>query len=250
MDSRLSGSEEERVITRFTILVIDEDDLVRDLVCRTISVMGHRPLPVSDIIQAKSECAIKLPDLVILDLSVSGKKGLDFTKWIKKQTHGEMIPLLVLTELGDAGGKILALNTKIAALDEGADDLITKPFLFQELRARLNTLIRARTLSLKLIEKNQLLAEAHEKIVTQERQLCATQLAGAAAHNLGQPLTAMKLNCHLLETLNPQDPKHGQALAAVKNDIVRLTQLLENLRNVNAAKTEEYHSGVKILEVE
>lgn len=233
----------------FSVMIVDQDIMVQDLVGRTVTNMGHRAIPVPDFDHARSSCLNHMPDLIIVDLYVSETSGIEFCRWIKGQEGGELVPILVLTELKETNDKTAALKCKVEALEEVANDFITKPFMFQELKARLGSLLRNRSLSLKLVEQNRLLKEAQQKIVTQERQLCATQLAGAAAHTLGQPLTAIKLNCHLLETLPVNDSRHTMALQAVKGNVNRLVDIIQGLEKVDAAKTESYHSGVKILEV-
>ena len=233
----------------FSILLSDSDPILRELVSRTITAMGHWALPTNDEVQAKKECLVRMPDLAIVDITASGKTGIEFCRWLRSQPGGDIVPILVLTEFSAQHGKVETVQTKVDALDAGADDFLSKPFTFQELRARLGSLIRTRSMSLRLIEQHRLLEEAQACIVAQERQLCAAQIAGTAAHQLGQPITAMKLNCHLLDVLEPSDPQHTAAISAIKSDLVRLTKMLEMLKKVDAAKTENYHSGVKILEV-
>jgi len=233
----------------FSVLIVDQDHEVSDLVCRTLSSMGHRAFPASTALQAKEEYSRTLPDLVILDLTAIDGRNLDLCKWIKEQPEGNLVPILILTSMTDQKSKVDTLKYKIAAFEEGADDFLTKPFVFQELKARLLVLLRARTLSLKLIYQNQLLQEAQDKIILQERQLCATQLAGTAAHALGQPITALKLHFHLLESLPPEDARHKDTISAMKLNLNKLTQLIQSLKKVDAAKTEDYHSGINIFEV-
>ncbi len=233
----------------FSILVLNGDDILRDLVSRTVATMGHWPLPVADVKQARTECNMKLPDLVIVDSGSDKVACVEFCRWIKQQAGGETVPVLVLTEVVVGDGKVAAVRSTVDALNGGADDFLAKPFTFQELKARLGALVRSRGLSLRLIEKNRLLAEAQERIVAQERQILTNQLAGAAAHRLGQPITAMKLNCHLLEGVVTTDPTFKKALFSIKADLIRLADMIENLKKIDAARTEEYHSGVKILEV-
>ena len=89
-----------------------------------------------------------------------------------------------------------------------------------------------------------------EKLVAQERQLVVGQLAGTAAHQLGQPLSAIMLNCHLLERVSPDNPKHQNALGAIKDDARRMAELLGKLREIDASKTQEYHGTTEILEID
>ena len=83
----------------------------------------------------------------------------------------------------------------------------------------------------------------------QERQLAVGQLAGTAAHQLGQPLSAILLNCYLIEQLPKNDPKFIGALAAIKSDTKRMSDLINQLRSVKASDREGYFGGTEILKL-
>jgi signal transduction histidine kinase len=86
-----------------------------------------------------------------------------------------------------------------------------------------------------------------EKVVEQERQLVVGQLAGTAAHQLGQPLSAILLNCYLLENLPKSDSKFIGALQSIKNDAKRMAEMIDQLRGVDASKKEGYYGNTEIL---
>lgn len=88
-----------------------------------------------------------------------------------------------------------------------------------------------------------------ELLVETERQLAVGQLAGTAAHQLGQPLSAIMLNCFLLEQLPKEDPKFIGALAAIKSDARRMAELIDGLRKVKASEREEYFGSTEILKL-
>jgi signal transduction histidine kinase len=136
------------------------------------------------------------------------------------------------------------------ALEEGVDDYITKPFNYQELQARVKALLRMRDLNVALRQKNEELKLMQERLVAQERQLAVGQLAGTAAHQLGQPLSAILLNCYLLEQLPKDDAKFVGALTAIKSDAKRMADMIERLRAVNASEREEYYGDTEILKLE
>ncbi|MCB0339581.1 MAG: hypothetical protein KDD53_08255, partial [Bdellovibrionales bacterium] len=121
------------------------------------------------------------------------------------------------------------------------------PFNFKELQARVKALLRVRELNVKLQEQNRALQEMQEKLVKQERQLVATQLAGTAAHQLGQPLSAILLNCNLVENLPQSDTRYQSALAALKSDARRMVSMIEELKTVNADRTKDYYGDMGIL---
>lgn len=89
-----------------------------------------------------------------------------------------------------------------------------------------------------------------QRLVDQERQLAVGQLAGTAAHQLGQPLSSILLNCFLLDQLPKSDPKFVGALAAIKNDAKRMAEMIDKLRSVKASEQEEYFGSTQILKLD
>ncbi len=204
--------------------------------------MGYLSLEAADGDQAVTIARETKIDLAILDYMMPGKNGLEVCQAIKGQEGGEYVPVILLTARDN-------LKDKLCAFQQGADDYLTKPFHYEELQARVKAQLRVRELNLHLRLKNEQLEEAQEKLVQQERQLLASQLGGTAAHSLGQPLSAIMLNCHLLENLPQTDSRYQQALAAVKADSRRMAELLEKLKVVDAAKTQAYYGDTAILNV-
>ena len=89
-----------------------------------------------------------------------------------------------------------------------------------------------------------------QKLIEQERQLVVGQLAGTAAHQLGQTLSAIMLNCHLLEKVGADNPKHQNALGAIKDDARRMAELIGKLKGVDASKKKEYYGDTEILDLD
>jgi phosphoglycerate-specific signal transduction histidine kinase len=100
-----------------------------------------------------------------------------------------------------------------------------------------------------LVAKTEELQKMQELLVATERQVVVGQLAGTAAHQLGQPLSAIMLNCFLIEKLPKEDPKFIGAVTAIKNDVRRMVEMIDRLRNVKASAREEYFEGTEILKL-
>lgn len=224
-------------------LIADDDPYAIDLVTTALDELGLRFVFASDGAEAVRLCGQQLPDIAILDGVMPQMRGTEVCSAIKSMPGGEYVPVMVLTALD-------SVNERVRALDGGADDYLIKPYHLEELRARVTSLLRIRELTLSLIEKNAQLTEVQEIMLQQERQLVVSQLAGTAAHQLGQPITAMLLNCHLLNELPKEDSRAKKALEAITLDLKRMSQLIEKLKDARAAKTEVYHSQHEILEIE
>ena len=190
-----------------TVLVVDDDPDIRNIVSGSMEAQGYTVISAGDAAEALKLTEGKTPDLAILDVMMPGMTGDELCLELKK-LQGSHLPVLMLTARD-------GIDAKVQSLEGGADDYLTKPFDWKELNARVHALLRVRELNLKLIEK--------------ERELVVYQLAGSAAHKLGQPLSAILLNCHLLEALKPEDPRYQQAVQSIKQDSHRMADLIEKL---------------------
>jgi len=225
------------------ILIADDDSDTRIIVSSVVSILGHNPMVVVDGSEAVAQCSVELPDLAIVDFMMPGCTGLEVCQHIRAQKGGEYVPVLMLTARD-------TVQDKVSALEEGVDDYLTKPFNYQELQARVKALLRVRELNIRLQEKNEELQRMQQRLIDQERQLVVGQLAGTAAHQLGQPLSAILLNCYLVEQLSREDPKYVTALNAIKSDARRMAEMLEQLREVDASRREGYYGKTEILQLE
>lgn len=119
---------------RATILVIDDEPPIRRLLRTTLTAQPYRVVEAATGSEGLSLLRHEKPDLVILDLGLPDLDGLEVLKRIRQQSP---VPVLILSSRDDEKGKV-------AALDEGADDYVTKPFGAEELMARLRTALRHR----------------------------------------------------------------------------------------------------------
>jgi DNA-binding response OmpR family regulator len=219
--------------TPATILVADDDDDIRGVVCSTIESMGHIVVPARDGEHAMRLFEAAIPDLVLLDVTMPGMLGTEVCQKIKSRQEGALIPVMMLTARD-------TVDDKVEALGLGADDYLTKPFNPRELQARVRALLRIKNLNVQLIA-------AQQKIVDQERQLAVKQLAGGVAHELGQPVAAIMLNSYLLDQLPPTDEKFKGVITSIRADAKRLGELLQRLSTVDASKGEEYYGAEKVI---
>jgi len=224
------------------ILIADDDADSRIVVASVISILGHSPVVVQGGGEALEECERQLPDLAIIDYMMPSVNGIEMCHRLKTIPGGELVPILMLTARD-------SMQDKISALEEGVDDYLTKPFNYQELRARVTALLRVRDLNMSLVAKNEELKKMQERLVATERQVAVGQLAGTAAHQLGQPLSAIMLNCFLIEKLPKEDPKFLGAVAAIKSDVRRMVEMIDSLRNIKASAREKYFGGTEILKL-
>ncbi len=119
---------------RATILVVDDEPPIRRLLRTTLSAQPYRVVEAATGTEGLLLLRHEKPDLVILDLGLPDLDGLEVLRRIRKESP---VPVLILSSRDDEKGKV-------AALDEGADDYVTKPFGAEELMARLRAALRHR----------------------------------------------------------------------------------------------------------
>src|SRR5512133_455732 len=116
-----------------TILVIDDDDSLRDTIGLMLEKEGFRPLLAGDGKRGYEEAVLAHPDLILVDLRMPGMSGVEVCKQIRGA--GDNTPIIVLSAVGDEVDKVLLLEI-------GADDYVVKPFGTRELLARIHALLR------------------------------------------------------------------------------------------------------------
>src|SRR5918999_1245547 len=122
-----------------TVLVVEDEKNIRDLVCLHLGVEGYDCVPVGDGKEAITAASEKPFDLIILDLMLPGIDGVSITRAIRRHGPNRDAPILMLTARREEADKVMGL-------DSGADDYLTKPFGVRELVARAAALTRrART---------------------------------------------------------------------------------------------------------
>jgi two-component system KDP operon response regulator KdpE len=114
------------------ILVVDDEAAIRRLLRNTLLRAGHQVVEAANGRQALQQAAAEHPDAVLLDLGLPDRDGLTLIPLLRKP--GEAV-LLIVSARG-------AVDEKVAALDLGADDFVTKPFDADELLARLRVALR------------------------------------------------------------------------------------------------------------
>jgi DNA-binding response OmpR family regulator len=226
-----------------TILIVDDDADIRAIVSGAIEMLGFKTFEAEDGEVALEMAAKQSFDLVVLDLMMPGINGMEVCKELRLRPGGDILPIIMLTAKD-------AIDDKLEAFRDGVDDYMTKPFQYQELQARVQALLRVRELANELSMKNEDLERMQAELVQKERQLAVAQLSGTAAHQLGQPLSAIMLNCHLLGKLDPSSEHFDGAVKAIDLDARRMSEIIEKLKTADSKKKQSYHEGMDILDLD
>ena len=119
------------------VLIVEDEPAIAELIAVNLRHNGFSPIWSEDGDSAQRELDAILPDVILLDWMLPGQSGLALARKWRADSRTKPIPILMLTARGDE-------PDKVAGLDAGADDYITKPFSPQELLARIRAVLRRR----------------------------------------------------------------------------------------------------------
>jgi two-component system phosphate regulon response regulator PhoB len=119
------------------VLIVEDEPAIAELIAVNLRHNGFQPVWAEDGMAAQRELDAVLPDVILLDWMLPGQSGLALARKWRADARAKAIPILMLTARGDE-------PDKVAGLDAGADDYITKPFSTQELLARIRAVLRRR----------------------------------------------------------------------------------------------------------
>lgn len=120
-----------------TVLIVEDEPAIRELLRVNLNQAGHTTVETSSAEQAGAAIVKSLPDLILLDWMLPGASGIELARKLKSSEHTKSVPIIMLTARGEE-------QDKVAGLETGADDYITKPFSPRELLARIKAVLRRR----------------------------------------------------------------------------------------------------------
>jgi two-component system phosphate regulon response regulator PhoB len=119
------------------ILVVEDEPAIQELIAVNLQHAGHQVLRAGNVPEAEALIREVLPDLVLLDWMLPGLPGMNFARQLRTDQRTKDIPIIMLTARAQE-------QDKVAGLEGGADDYVTKPFSPRELLARIKAVMRRR----------------------------------------------------------------------------------------------------------
>jgi signal transduction histidine kinase len=235
-----------------TILVADDEpDMLRFLKSQLST--HYRVLEAVDGQQAIEKASQFLPDIILLDMMMPEKDGLQACREIREHTPTQSIPIVLLTARADE-------ETKLAALSAGASDFLTKPFSTTELHVRIKNLVESHRYQRKVTKQNQVLESTIEQLKDTETQLVQTEklaslgrMSAGIIHEINNPLNFATTGLFTLRKkgkyLAPeQQEEYQDILKDVEEGISRVKTIVSDLRMFTHPETES-RDQVEVPEV-
>ena len=119
------------------VLIVEDEPAIAELLAVNLRHSGFQPIWSMDSVTAQCELDAVLPDVILLDWMLPGESGLSLARKWRADPRTKGVPIIMLTARGDE-------HDRVAGLDAGADDYITKPFSTKEMLARIRAVLRRR----------------------------------------------------------------------------------------------------------
>jgi DNA-binding response OmpR family regulator len=217
---------------RRKVLVAEDDPFTQELLVMELSDAGYEVAAAPDGKKALEMVRDWAPDLILLDIMMPELDGLSVLREIRSTERGASLPVILISARN-------AMDDKLTGLAEGANDYLTKPFDMREVLARVALQFRMKELEAKALEV--------------ERLRAVLEMAGAAAHELSQPITGALGHIYLM--LNTEDAPDGRKLVSVEDlraaesCLRRARETLLKMQSIRRYSVTEYREGIRIVDI-
>lgn len=233
------------------VLIAEDEPDVRSLIITQLE--DYQLLVATDGEKALQLATDYRPDLILLDWMMPERDGLEVCRLIREVPALERVPVIMLTARIDERSKILALEA-------GANDFLTKPFVPTELKLRINHLLNTGRFEKEVVQKSEELGaalaelkESESMLVQAEKLSSLGQMSAGIIHEINNPLNYAKTNLYSLRTfaklLPPEDKDDFVEITSdVEEGLERVVQIVKDLRSF-AVKDKTQFSDVNLAEV-
>lgn len=227
------------------LIADDEPDMLRFLKSQLSA--NFEILEAVDGQQALEKAAQFLPDIILSDMMMPEKDGLQVCRELRERTSTRSIPVVLLTARADE-------KTKLDCLAAGASDFLSKPFSLTEIQVRLKNLVDSRLYQKELVVQKQQLENALEQIKETESMLVQNEklaslgrLSAGLIHEINNPLNYARQGLHIMgrsTQLLPEDERadFADTLKDVEEGVNRVIQIISDLRGFTRNTQELGHA--------
>ena len=210
------------------VLITDTDPVSQGVLEALLAEAEHRVIVCPDGVEACGALQRDdAPKLAILNWMIPGMTGTEVCRKVREATHSNL-PYIIFVTAKDQKQHV------VEGLKAGADDYVTKPFDHDELRARVQVGMRV--------------VELQERLLELERTRVLTETAGAAAHEMNQPLTVLMGCVELLKGQPEGTRPQASLLERIYTAAKRISEIVRKIGGARAYTTRPYVSGTRIVD--
>ena len=191
-------------MNRSLVLVVDDRAINIQTVGALLTRAGYEVMPALSGEQALSRCAQRLPDLILLDMQMPGMDGFEVCRRLKADTDTRHLPVIFLTASHER-------EKLVQAFAEGAVDYVTKPFVAEELLARVKTHLELKA------------ARDHLAQLARER----ADLTQIVAHDLKNPLTSILFTADMLTRSSDKPERQAELIGGLRESVHRCLEFID-----------------------
>jgi signal transduction histidine kinase len=222
------------------VVADDEPDMLRFL--KSQLKEHFQVIEAVDGNQAIEQAAQYLPDIILLDMMMPEKDGLQVCRELRERFTTQSIPIVMLTARADE-------ETKLAALEAGANDFLTKPFSPTELHVRLKNLVDSYAFQRELANKTknleaameelqdamEMLKDTESQLVQSEKLASLGRMSAGIIHEINNPLNYAKTGLYTLKRTAAKLPEeeredYEEVLGDIQEGVDRVIQIVSDLR--------------------
>jgi signal transduction histidine kinase len=223
---------------RRVLIADDEPDMLRFLKSQLSS--GYQVLEAADGQQAIDKASQFLPDIILLDMMMPEKDGVQACRELRARTPTQSVPIIMLTARADE-------KTKLDALAAGVSDFLAKPFSTTELHVRIKNLVDSHHYQTKLAKQNHMLErtidqlkETESQLVESEKMRSLGQLSAGMIHEINNPLNFATTGLFTLRgkakmVSEDQRAEYVEIVADVEEGVKRVKDLVLKMREFSYA---------------
>lgn len=225
----------EKITGKALVLIVDDVEMNREILNEILTGMGCDTMIAESGAEALEKISAKVPNLVLSDISMPGMDGYELCRRIKENVRTRAIPVIFISAFDKT-------EDIIKGFERGGSDYITKPFIPELVKVRVNVHLKLHDATQNIIEVNRRLqASVNEQIhqIEQERRGVLYALAGVASKNSQYSdayIERMSYNCNILAQSMQLSPLFGNAISDNFVDTVQFAAALCDIGNIGIPK--------------
>lgn len=230
-----------------SILLVDDEKVNLKILRTILRAGGYDFLEATSGEQALGILQKGNVDLIILDLMMPGMDGFQALEKIKTNPSTAFIPVIIASALKDS----TAIEN---GLELGANDYFTKPLSDDDRRFQLplkvRNLVKMKKMQDQLVSLNDELKRTQDRLIEKEKEAAVVEMAGAASHELNQPLTAVMGNLQLVMAKLPQADPLARRLDKVMGQVERMVEIVKKIGHITRYRTKQYAENIRIVDID
>lgn len=227
-----------------TIMVVDDSVTMRHAIRNALEPEGYTVIEAKNGVDGLIRTlSYEKPDLITLDIEMPDMDGISMCRNIRKVRQLDELPIIFLTSMADH-------QKLLKVFQAGATDYLIKPFLKEELLARLRVHLERALLIRQLRETITELHRAEGVRAEKQRLQGVVEIAGAVCHELNQPIQGISGYAELmLMKTDESDPLITYA-RKIKQQADRMGKITGKLMNITAYRTKQHDTHTRIIDID